>query len=115
MKSDARWQDWLNLVLGVWLFLAPIVGVGAATGAAAWNAYATGALIGLFSIWALVKPEQWEEWINLVVGLWVIAAPFLLVFTGDTAALWNHLIVGVVVASDALWAAVSRPAASKAV
>lgn len=26
MSSTQRWQDWLNRLLGVWLFLAPFFG-----------------------------------------------------------------------------------------
>lgn len=109
MENKQRWQDWLNLLLGLWLFVAPFVGVGAMTGAAAWDGYIFGALIVLLSGAALRQPQAWEEWTNLVIGLWVIAAPFVLGFTAEAAATWNHIIVGVVVGADALWAALTRP------
>lgn len=108
MKKQ-RWQDWLNLILGLWLLTAPFFGVGATTGAAAWDGYIFGAIVALLSGWALRQPQAWEEWLNLVIGLWLIAAPFVLGFTTETAALWNHVVVGLVVGADALWAALARP------
>lgn len=106
---QSRWQDWIILFLGIWLFIAPIIGVGAATGLAAWNAYISGALVVILSIWALSSPLKWEEWIISALGLWILIAPFVLQFTTDQAALWNHVVVGILIGADALWA-VSEPA-----
>lgn len=103
-----RWQDWLNLVLGLWLLTAPFFGMGAATGTAAWDGYIFGTIIAVLSGWALYQPRAWEEWSNLVLGLWLIAAPFALGFTTETAAMWNHIVVGLVVGADALWAALAK-------
>lgn len=106
MNARQRWQDWVNLVLGVWLFIAPMLGVGAATGVAAGNAYILGALVVIFSVWALARPEKWEEWVNLVLGVWIIIAPFILGFYSESVgAAWNHVIVGIIIAADAVWAA----------
>ncbi len=30
METKQRWQDWLNLILGIWLLSAPFFGIGAA-------------------------------------------------------------------------------------
>lgn len=84
MKDTQRWQDWLNLVLGAWLILAPLAGVGGVTDIAAWNAYIGGGLVVIFSVWALARSkEQWEEWVNLI-------------------------IVGLVIGIDAVWAIAQR-------
>lgn len=103
-RQTQRWQDWLNLILGIWLFFAPMVGVGTAMGIAAWDSYIVGVLVALFSIGALARPQQWEEWINAVLGLWLILAPFVLAFTSETGPMWNHIIVGLVIGGGALWA-----------
>jgi hypothetical protein len=45
------WQEWVNLALGVWIFIAPWV-LGFATGgyvAAAWDHWIIGALVFIFS------------------------------------------------------------------
>jgi hypothetical protein len=100
-KVTGRWQDWFNLVLGVWLILAPFVGIGVA----AWNSYVMGAGVAVFAFIAILRPQSWEEWVNLVLGVWLIAAPSVLGFTDQTAPMWNQIIVGVLVGADAVWAA----------
>lgn len=38
------------------------------------------------------------RWINLILGLWLIVSPFVLGFSSNAYALWNNLIVGILVA-----------------
>jgi hypothetical protein len=47
---------------------------------------------------------MWQQWINLVLGLWVIAIAFL----GISAAtlVWTLSVTGIVIAALALWGAV---------
>jgi len=110
MKSEPRWQDWVNLIFGVWLFISPFtLGYQSVGGVAAWNSYILGVAVAVFAIWALSQPRVWEEWVNLVLGIWLIISPFVLGFTGDSAALWNNIILGILVGGDALWAAMQPP------
>jgi len=43
-----------------------------------------------------------EEWLNLAIGLWLAACPWILGFHGDTMAMQVHLAVGLVVAAIAV-------------
>lgn len=108
MERQQRWQDWVNLVLGVWLFLSPFFGIGESQ-AATTNSYVFGFIVAAASAWALSRPRIWEEWVNLAVGVWLIIAPLVLGFSNETGAMWNHIIVGLVVAGDALWVMLQRP------
>lgn len=81
-------------------------------GAPALNAYYVGAALVLFAIIALARPQMWGEWVNLVLGGWLIVAAFVLAQT-NSAAQWNHLIVGVLVVADALAAVIMRPEQTK--
>jgi len=61
---------------------------------------------------ALVAFTQWEEWANLVLGVWAIVAPWLLGFASAGYATYAHLAVGMVVALLAaveLWMVRNRP------
>jgi len=40
---------------------------------------------------------RWQDWANLVLGVWLILSPWLLGFSGIPSAMWNAVIVGVVV------------------
>lgn len=104
-RTMGRWQDWFNLVFGAWLIIAPFVAVGAAGDVAAWNSYVCGVIVAVFAIVALVRPQVWEEWLNLIVGIWLIIAPFALGYTDQPGPMWNQIIVGLLIGADALWAA----------
>lgn len=109
MDTKQRWQDWVNLILGTWLFITPFFGMEMTSSTAAWNSYIFGVVVVVLSIWALVRPRAWEEWINLIVGIWLIIAPFALGYTMQTTAMWNSIVVGVIVGIDAIWAATANP------
>ncbi|MFQ5754470.1 MAG: SPW repeat protein [Acidiferrobacterales bacterium] len=113
--KDRRWQDLVTLVLGVWLFLSPfILQYADAAGMAAWNAYILSIGVVVFAGAALAKPQVWEEWVNLVLGLWLIISPFVLGFYDQTMAAWNHIIVGLLVGGDAVWSILEQRPAQKA-
>lgn len=92
-----RWEDWLNLALGVWLFISPWFLGYSENAVAAWNAYIVGAAFAIVALIALAKPERWEQWINVAIGAWAVISPWVLGFAAVAAATWNAVIVGVVV------------------
>jgi len=106
--QEKRWQDWTNVLLGLWLILAPLVGVGVISDVAAINSYLTGAAVAIFASAALTRPQLWEEYTNLVLGLWLIAAPFVLGFTNLAGPMWNQIIVGLLIGGVALAATVKK-------
>jgi hypothetical protein len=42
------------------------------------------------------------SWINVLLGIWVIISPFVVQFAQLPAAMWNNVIVGIVIALLAL-------------
>lgn len=102
-----RWQDWTTLILGVWLFLSPWILGFTGISQAATNAYVIGIAVVVFALLALYMPHLWEEWINVVLGVWLIVSPWVLGYAGVMqAAVWNSVIVGLLVAIFGLWAIV---------
>lgn len=105
MKNQ-RWQDWVILVLGAWLFFSPfwMGGYASAGSTAAWNSYIFGVVAIAFAIAALATGQRWEEWVELVLGIWLIISPFVLsFFISEHGAAWNQIIVGLLIAADAIW------------
>lgn len=112
--------DVVNLGLGVFLFASPWLfalppGLGRTT---SWMAGATIAIVAVLSIVNLFEfasdPEwfQQEEWINLVVGLWVAVCPWIIGFHQDTIAMDVHFAVGLAIAAIAaveLWLLHHKP------
>jgi hypothetical protein len=100
-------QDWIILVFGVWLLCSPWW-LQYFTGrpytdqtAASWNSILFGPVVAFFATWALTLPQKWEEWTNLVLGLWLIASPWALGFDTYTVAMVNMVVVGGIIALSA--------------
>lgn len=103
-RIKTPWQSWLSLALGDWLLASPIIGIGADTGVAAWNAHFTGTVVVILSAWALLGSHRYQGWVNAALASWILVSPFALHFVSDLAALWNHLAVGILMGADVLWA-----------
>jgi hypothetical protein len=98
-RKDKGVTDIVNLVLGAILFIAPWLFGFADHATAAWNAWITGVVIVALAVAAIFAFAEWEEWVNLVVGLWVLVAPWILGFAANPVAMWSHVVVGLVVAA----------------
>jgi hypothetical protein len=51
----------------------------------------------LSEIFAKPRVRLWEEWINLIVGVWLLLSPWILGFANVSAHLLNALIVGILI------------------
>ncbi len=96
-----KWASWTNLVLGLWLISAPFVLGYAGVAGAMYEDVILGIVIGLLALWRAVGAETAAmagvSWVVAVGGLWVLLAPFVLGYTGTTAAVYNDVIVGLAV------------------
>jgi uncharacterized membrane protein len=91
-----RWQDWISVVLGVLLFITPFVFGATAIAPAAWTAYAGGVLLVFVGLWSLASPKnQALEWAEVVIGVLVFIAPFVLGFASLGTLAWSAWIAGV--------------------
>jgi hypothetical protein len=95
--SNEKFCDFANLVLGAALLFSPWI-FGFAAGPQSLNAWIGGIVIAILSIAALAAFAVWEEWLNLIAGLWAIVSPWLLKFQGTTA-MTVHVVIGVIVAA----------------
>ena len=94
--TNAKICDVINLILGAALFFSPWIFAFDA-GAQSQNAMISGIIIVGLSIAALAAYAVWEEWLNLIVGLWALVSPWVLGFQGTTA-MTVHVIIGAAVA-----------------
>ena len=113
--ETGRWRDWVMLALAVWLFaspwllgfarVAPVAGaaMGAGFTAAAWNAWVVGIVVAALAVWAIAMFAEWQNWLTGILGLWLVIAPWVLGFGTMKAAVWDHVIVGVLVVVLAAW------------
>jgi hypothetical protein len=55
---------------------------------------------------------HWQDWANVVLGIWPILSPWSLGFSGMTSAMGNAVIVGILVGVLALSEARETPKAA---
>ncbi|QFU15042.1 SPW repeat protein [Microvirga thermotolerans] len=105
-SSELTAANVLGAVLGALLIVSPWLLGFSGEATALWSACVTGLLIGIAALAALVDLREWESWTALVLGLWAAAAPWVLGFSGVSAAMGVHVLVGLAVAALAafeLW------------
>ena len=83
--------DLYNLGLAIFLCLSPWL-FAHANGTAAIDLRVSGAAIALLSLAAMVAFASWEEWTNLLLGIWLIVSPWVLGFAHTRAM---HFSIGV--------------------
>ncbi|HZI69477.1 MAG TPA: SPW repeat protein, partial [Hanamia sp.] len=101
MKTTTRWQDWLILIGGIWLFISPWLFAFGHTNYS-WDSFLMGALLIIFSLMALGNKRIWEEWITLIIGVWIFISPWVLGFANAPDS-WNFYIVGAAVFILSIW------------
>lgn len=99
--SKLRWRretilDVYTLALGVFLFVAPWL-FSYAYESARTDDWVSSAIVVAISLAALVAFREWEEWVGIIVGLWVLASPWLLGFQ-HAKAMPVNVAVGLLIA-----------------
>jgi SPW repeat len=104
MKS-MRWQDGINALLGVWMFASPtflqFTVVGGRATLAAWI---LGLAIVVFAALAIYMPKAWEEALNIILGVCLLASPWALGYADQGTPTRNAVIIGLLVTGLAVWA-----------
>ena len=110
MKT-AKILGWIIGLAGLWEIVAPFVFGMTATTAFLWDAIIVGLALLVFGVWAALSNEEttvkYLNWINAVLGLWLIIAPFILGYSSATVAMWNDIVIGLVALVLGAWAALA--------
>lgn len=103
--SQVKKASGLNLLLGLWLVIAPFL-LSYATSASRGNDITIGVIIALLAAFRLLGAYRaaWLSWLNALLGIWLIVGPFILGYD-SSSALWNDVIVGLFIAFLGLWSA----------
>jgi len=97
-----QWTDWATWVLGIWLCLSPWTLLFEFDVPAMRNAVLLGALIIFVEVIELSIFRGWEEWINVALGVWLIASTRVLGIEAPAAKI-NFVLVGVLVIALAIF------------
>lgn len=104
MFASMKWQDWTNVMLGIWLVVSPWALGSAEQQPVMMNAIIFGLALSVASLLELGGTESAKEWIVMIVGLWLVLAPFVLGFTANFHAAVSTMLTGVLAAVLAAWA-----------
>jgi SPW repeat len=111
MQTSSRASDWnvqdaINLIAAALLFVSPWAMRYSGDATAARTAWIGAIVIAVLSIAALMQFAEWEEWVTMVVGLSLIAAPWGLGFAAVSHALAAFVVLGVMIvalSASKLW------------
>ena len=87
--------DLYNLMLAVFIFVTPWL-FAYANEDARIDLWASGAVIAVSSLAALFVFSYWEEWLNVLIGAWLIVSPWVLGFA-HMRAMHYSIAIGVLV------------------
>lgn len=96
MKRREAVFDLYNAILGAFLFVSPWL-FAYRTGVAREDAFLSGAVLIAASLLAIAAFREWEEWVNLAIGCWVLASPFVLGLPHHSAGMHVAATVGAIV------------------
>ena len=90
LKEPETVPDVYNLFLASVLFISPWL-FRLTNSQGKIDLWITSAIIVVLSLAAMIAYRDWEEWINVLMGVWLIASPWLLGFPHTRAM---HLSIG---------------------
>lgn len=109
--AQARTASGLNIVLGLWLIGSPwVFDYGGKS--VALTSITVGTLIALLAAIRLASLHNSAglSGINLLLAFWTTAAPWIYGYAINTGALWNNVVVGILVAVLAVLSAIATGA-----
>jgi SPW repeat len=93
------WEDWITLVIGVWLFASPWI-LQVDDSEAAGNCLLIGALVIIFELVNFYTLRVWEESFIIVLGAWLIVSSFAM---SGFAVVANGVVCGVLLLTVSLY------------
>ncbi len=94
--------DRVSLTLSAVLFLSPWLMGYSDLALPATTAWVSAIVVALVSLAATLHFAEWEEWLNLLAGGWLIAAPWALHFQRDGDVVAPFTACGVIIVTIAL-------------
>ena len=100
------WEDWIGILFGVLIGLAPWLAGQQSDQSVMWNGILVGSLVLALAAVELVDLHRWEESGEIACGLWLIASPYIFGYAGTGTLQYWHFGLGaavVLLAAVELW------------
>jgi len=92
-----QWQDWVNVLIGVWVVLSPWALGFTEHETAAPVAWVIGAAVVVFAGIGAYLHQAWEEALNIVLGICLLGSPWALGFSDQSSITASAVISGLLV------------------
>lgn len=112
-NTHRTWEDWLGMLLGVLIVLSPWFPTPAGRemvdvdrSYVILNTFAVGIIVFGLAQLQYVALQRWEEVVEIALGLWLIASPYIFDYSGDGLLTFWHSSLGalvVLLAALQLW------------
>ena len=112
-NTHRTWEDWLGMLLGVLIVLSPWFPSQASheivDGDRSYvilNAFTVGLIVFGLAQLEYTALQRWEEVAGILLGLWLIASPYIFGYSGDGMLRFYHTSLGslvVLLAALQLW------------
>ena len=105
--SQVKLASGLNVLAGIWEVLAPFILGYAAYATPTTNAIIVGLIVTVLAAVRFLGAYRaaWMSWVNAILGVWLIVAPFILGYAGTPRT--NDIIVGIIIAVLGTWSALA--------
>ncbi len=99
----------INFLLGIWLIIAPFILAYSVQTRALWNSVVVGIVVLVLAAIRFFVPDRntWLSGVNILLGLWLFVSSWVLGFSSTSVALWNNMVVGVLIILLAAWSLTS--------
>ncbi len=107
--QQTRIASGLSVIVAIWEILAPFLLGYSGMVVPTTNAIVVGLLVGILAAVRYLGTAalNWLSWINVVAGLWLAISPFVLGYSGVSAATVNDIVIGIVIIGLNAWAALA--------
>ena len=110
-QAAMRTAGGVELLAGIWLLAAPYVLDYSATGGSMVNDSVSGIIalaLGLTQMRSDGR-QMLPTWLSGLLGLWLLAAPFVLGYPSGSPAMWSDIVTGIVLAGLAVANSMAMP------
>jgi len=94
ISSASGWKSSIELVIGLWLLLSPLALGFFSSPSASLVTILVATTVFFVSQLGIANQQPWEEWVNLIAAVILLASPWVMGYSDISVAVWNSVVCG---------------------